>query len=90
MSTPAKRVTVQYFAMLREARGCGEETLETSVETALDLYNELRARHGFQMDAERMKVVVNEEFCEWSSPLQDGDSVAFVPPVAGGSMDRPA
>jgi molybdopterin converting factor small subunit len=31
-----------------------------------------------------LRVAVNDEFCEWSAPLQPGDRVVFIPPVAGG------
>jgi molybdopterin converting factor small subunit len=31
-----------------------------------------------------MKVAINDEFSEWNSELADGDSVVFIPPVAGG------
>jgi len=27
---------------------------------------------------------VNDEFCDWETPLRDGDLVVFIPPVAGG------
>jgi molybdopterin converting factor small subunit len=29
-------------------------------------------------------VAINAEFRDWQSPLKDGDSVVFIPPVAGG------
>ena len=79
-----KTIVVRYFALLREQRGCDEETVETTAANALDLFDELRALHGLGLDPKSMKVVVNEEFCEWTQPLQNGDEVAFVPPVAGG------
>ena len=77
-------IHVQYFAILREERGCEEEEISTRAASALELFEELRARHGFSLDASRLKVVVNEEFCDWSCPLGPGDRVVFVPPVAGG------
>lgn len=30
---------------------------------------------------------VNQQACEWSRPLQEGDEVAFMPPVSGGAGD---
>lgn len=80
----ARTVHVQYFAVLREEAGLSEESVETTSETAADLYEELRARHGFRLDPDRLKLVVNEEFRDWSHPIEDGDNVVFVPPVAGG------
>jgi len=31
-----------------------------------------------------LRVAVNEEFSDWQRPLEDGDRVVFIPPVAGG------
>ena len=78
------KVHVQYFAMLREQSGLTEEEVETPAETALDLYAALSDTHSFDMEAEAMKVVVNEKFVDWSHALSDGDEIVFIPPVAGG------
>jgi molybdenum cofactor guanylyltransferase len=79
-----KRVSVQYFALLREQAGRREETVLTAARTAQDLYQQLAARHPFTLPAAVLRVAVNAEFAEWSAPLKDGDAVVFIPPVAGG------
>jgi len=79
-----KTVHLQYFAILREQRGLGAETLSTSATTAAQLYDELRARHAFTLLAERLRVAINNEFAPWSTPLTDGAQIVFIPPVAGG------
>jgi molybdopterin converting factor subunit 1 len=79
-----RRVRVQYFAILREEAGVSEETIETTARTLADLYDELSARHGFGLTRDRLKVVVNEEFDEWIRPVDEGDTIVFIPPVAGG------
>lgn len=79
-----KRVTVQYFAVLREQAGRSEESLETSADTPRALYDELAARHGFKLAPEAVKVAVNDEFAAWEQALADHDRVVFIPPVAGG------
>lgn len=81
---PDREVDVSYFAVLREECGLSRESVSTRAKSVLDLYEELRARHTFSVNPDQLKVVVNEEFCEWSQPLKDGDTVVFVPPVAGG------
>jgi molybdopterin converting factor small subunit len=48
------------------------------------LYTEVRARHGFTLDANFLRVAVNDEFADWHAPLRDGDHIVFIPPVAGG------
>lgn len=77
-------VTVQYFAILREQRGIAEEKLSTAAATPAALYDELRARHGFTLPADRVRAAVNEEFVGSTSALKEGDTVVFIPPVAGG------
>ncbi len=78
------RVNLQYFAQLREQAGIGDEVVDTSAATPRELYAELRARHGFSLSADSLKVAVNERFGDWQQALVDGDTVVFVPPVAGG------
>ena len=79
-----KRVTVQYFAILREQRGLAEEKLATGAPTAAALYEELRARHGFTLPGDRVRAAVNDTFVSGEAGLRDGDRVVFIPPVAGG------
>jgi molybdopterin-guanine dinucleotide biosynthesis protein A len=79
-----KRIKVQYYAILREQAGRSDESVQTGANTPRDLYNELKARHPFSLAPEMLRVAVNAEFGEWSQRLADGDSVVFIPPVAGG------
>ena len=79
-----KTVRVRYFAILREQRGLDDEEVATLAATAAELYEELRALHGFTLPAERLRVAVNDEFGPWGARLRDGDALVFVPPVAGG------
>ena len=85
-STDSKPRTlrVQYYAILREQSGRSEETLDTSAATPAELYDELRKRHPFQLAASQLKVALNSEFSDWHTPLRHGDTVVFIPPVAGG------
>jgi len=80
----ARRLRVQYFAALREQAGRSEEMLTSRARDARELYAELRAAHGLKLQPEQLRVAINEEFGEWSQPLNDGDTVVFLPPVAGG------
>lgn len=80
----SKKILVQYFAILREEAGLAEEELWTSVATVSELYEELSERHNFTMEKQQLKLVVNEEFSEWSHAIAEGDTFVFIPPVAGG------
>ncbi|MEZ5515258.1 MAG: NTP transferase domain-containing protein [Steroidobacteraceae bacterium] len=79
-----REICVQYFALLREQAGCREEKLVTSAPTPRVLYEELRKRHPFSLAADTLRIAINGEFADWSRPLQAGDTVVFIPPVAGG------
>jgi molybdopterin converting factor subunit 1 len=85
-STDSKPRTlrIQYYAILREQAGRSEETLDTTAATPAELYDELRKRHPFQLNSTQLKVALNNDFSDWNTPLRHGDTVVFIPPVAGG------
>lgn len=83
-TSEAISLRVQYFAVLRDQAGRSEETVATVARTPRELYDELRLRHGLALAPEQLRVAVNEDFADWSHPLAAGDSVVFLPPVAGG------
>jgi molybdopterin-guanine dinucleotide biosynthesis protein A len=83
-STLPKRIKVQYYALLREQAGRSDEAILTRAHSPRELYEELKARYPFSLAPEMLRVAVNADFGEWSQPLADGDSVVFIPPVAGG------
>ena len=77
------QIRVEYFAILREHVGKNAEELQTDAPTARALYDELDRRYRFP-DVQSMKVAINDEFSDWNAALSDGDSIVFIPPVAGG------
>ena len=77
-------VSVQYFAVFREQRGLGSEEISTSCTTAGDLFEELRAAHGFTIAPALVKVAIDGAFASMETPLHDGAVLVFIPPVAGG------
>ena len=79
-----RELRVQYFALLREQAGRRDEAVVTRAATPRELFSELAARHRFTLGTEHLKVAVNTEFSDWSRPLAAGDTVVFIPPVAGG------
>jgi molybdopterin-guanine dinucleotide biosynthesis protein A len=80
----SRPLKVRYFALLREQAGRSEEALESAAATPRELYAELQQRHGLKLAPEFLRVAVNDEFGSWTQPLKPGDTVAFLPPVAGG------
>lgn len=77
-------IHIQYFAILRDERGCSEETLNTDAKNAAELYQKLQKEHGFRLSQQDLKVAINDEFTSWQTPLQTKDKVVFIPPVTGG------
>lgn len=77
-------ITIKYFAALREQAGRSEERRQTAVASAAELYRELQAEYGLSLDMQHLKVAINNQYCSLEQPLQSGDTVVFIPPVAGG------
>lgn len=82
------KITVLYFASLRETLGTERETLTLteSVKTVGELRESIATR-GAPWDAllaARVKAALNQELCSASAALCDGAEVAFFPPVTGG------
>jgi molybdopterin converting factor subunit 1 len=80
----SKSITVRYFAIFRENAGRDEETVSLDVETAGDVFEQLKDRHGSSEPLGHCKVAINDEMAEWNSAVRDGDTVLLFPPVAGG------
>lgn len=79
-----KTINVTYFAQLRELAKCEGESISTKSVTASGLYEELKSRHGFPHKQKQLMLAINDDFSDWATPLKEGDSVVFIPPVAGG------
>lgn len=82
------KVTVRYFAALREAAGQGSEVLETQAATVGHLLAQLRARPGPLAAAlatgQPVRMALDQVLCPPEAPLHEGAEVAFFPPVTGG------
>ncbi len=82
------KVTVRYFASIREAIGHGNEIIETDA-TTVDALRELLLARGpaYQeaLSAQRaVRMALNQTVCDGTAHLQDNCEVAFFPPVTGG------
>jgi MoaE-MoaD fusion protein len=83
----AVAVHVRLFARLREQAGTDTETVEVPRESTLeDVYAALRKAHpALESNLDAVRPALNQEFAAWDAIVGDGDEVAFIPPVSGGS-----
>jgi len=78
-------VNVEYFAALREATSLdSEQVFLHEALSAEALYAMLAEKYSFPLKREQVRFAVNNEFCDPRRILQPADTVAFIPPVAGG------
>ena len=82
------KVTVKYFASIREAIGQGSELRETSAATLATLRDELLAAspaHALGLArGKSIRMALNQVMSDESAALSEGCEVAFFPPVTGG------
>lgn len=78
------KITVNYYAMFRELAGCSGETVETDSADAVALFESLKSKYAFSMCRSHVRLAVNDAFAKWNTPLNHGDTIVFIPPVAGG------
>jgi len=87
------RVQVLFFGILKDLVGSPERQLELRAgATAEDLWAELQAQTpGLARFRKSVAVAVNQHYSRPDALLHEGDEVALLPPVSGGSADaKPA
>lgn len=85
------RVTVEFFARLRELAGCRDEAQDVPEgATVGDVWMRSIAAHAaLGAMAGRVAAAVNAEFATMETVVDDGDEIAFLPPVSGGARETP-
>ena len=82
------KVTLRYFASIRETLGTGHESVETLAATLGALRDELLARGGAHAEAlargKAVRLALNQAMADESAALIEGAEVGFFPPVTGG------
>ena len=84
--TNAMRLNVLFFGRIKDAIGHAQESIEIASGSRIeDLFAHFVSRHpGLAAHRPSMAVSRNREFAAWTTPLQPGDEIAFLPPVSGG------
>ena len=86
----ANMIKLIYFARLREALNCGAEevALPKDVRDVEGLRRYLQGRGGAWQEelasGDRVRIAVNQDIAQGTTPIADGDEIAFFPPVTGG------
>ena len=75
-------ITVRFFASLREQLGCSEASIVAQHNlTVTEVWKQATQDQPLPAN---MLSAVNQEYADFSQSVQDGDEVAFFPPVTGG------
>ena len=82
------KITVRYFASIREAVGQGSEQVQTSATTLGALRDELIARGGAHASSlargKAVRMALDQVLSDDNAVMTSGAEVAFFPPVTGG------
>ena len=82
------KLSVRYFASIREALGLGAEQVDTQAATLGALRDELLDRGGAYAEVlargRAVRMALDQQMSEESAALREGGEVAFFPPVTGG------
>lgn len=81
------RVRVLFFGVLKDLVGCAEDTMEVQPGTTLEDVFEHYSQRFETVRGKRSSILFarNQEFAAPGTSLADGDEIAFLPPVSGGS-----
>lgn len=92
------RVRVLFFGLLKDIAGVAEDSLDfTEGETLAAVFDRCVSRAPALAQARKGVVPArNQQFAKWTDVAADGDEIAFLPPVSGGTgkyiqeiMDQP-
>lgn len=75
-------IRVKFFASLRERMGRGEARVQVPHGSSVRAV--WRQASGDASVPERLLVAINMNYVDWQQTVNEGDEVAFFPPVTGG------
>jgi MoaE-MoaD fusion protein len=83
------KVSLRFFAIVRERIGTGEQTVELPDGSRVaDVVGWVQREYADLAPLFRTSMVMrNQEYVDGDEALADGDEIAFIPPVSGGTGD---
>lgn len=86
----SRTINLRHFALVREVVGSSsEQRTYPELVTPDEIFTELSNEHaGLSGLRKSVMVMINHAYGKWDAALEDGDELAFIPPVSGGSGRR--
>jgi MoaE-MoaD fusion protein len=84
------QIRVLFFGVLKDLMGRSMDTVDLPAGARVDdlLSRYLQGSRRLQEMVPSLALSVNQEYAQSDRPLQEGDEVALLPPVSGGSAER--
>lgn len=78
------KIKVLYFAQLADLAGKQEEYREIPDASPAGLYKALSREYNFPYAFNEVQVALNHQLSAHAANLNEGDEIAFLPPMTGG------
>ena len=78
------KITVRYFASVREHIGLSQETIDTQSADLAELISKGENYSNGLSAGKAIRMALNQQVCDDNTPLTENAEVAFFPPVTGG------
>lgn len=79
------RVTVKYFAIIREYARLDAESWDVpAATTGRELFARLAGKYKIPLQSDQTLIAINDSYASLDHALSPDDEIVFMPPLAGG------
>jgi molybdopterin converting factor subunit 1 len=84
--TPTVRISILYFATVKDATGIGMESIDLSNDTSIrEMLSKISIIYPkLNHILNNIQIAVNYRIVDLNTVLKEGDEVALLPPISGG------